>query len=136
MDFLSTIGIGTTVAALITSIIYFVTAKIMRQQEQENLTVEDKITTLTKNLKNSVEIISEIETEIENRSEIVTKLKNDAERYEKLKLVNEEQVEAIAQTLRGEIKSESKKSIWRNAIINFVVALSFFVLGYFLRGGI
>ena len=135
MEFLTSVGIGVGVAGLVTIIFAYITSKLL-SRERKTTTIEDRIATLTDSLKSSIEVISELESEIDNRSKMVSKLKDDAERYEKLKVLNEEQVEAIAQTFRGEIKSESKKSIWRNAIINFVVALLFFLLGYLIRGGI
>jgi predicted PurR-regulated permease PerM len=105
-----------------------------RGKKEITPSIEDKITTLATNFKNSLTVISEIESEIENRSKIVNKLQDDVKRFEQLKELSKTQVEAIAQTLRGEIAGESKKSLWRNAIITFIVSLLFFFLGYWLRG--
>jgi len=105
-----------------------------RRTKEKAPTLEDRITTLTENLISSSSVISEIETEIEKRTEIAEKLKNDVQRYEQLRELNQPQVEAIAQTMRSEIMRESRKSIWRNAIITFVVALAFFFLGFLVRG--
>jgi hypothetical protein len=105
-----------------------------QKRKKEAPTIEDKITTLAGSLKSSLSVISEIESEIESRSKIVSKLKEDVKRYEKLKELNETQVDAIAQTIRGEIAGESRKSLWRNALITFGVAMIFFFLGFWLRG--
>ena len=97
-------------------------------------TLEDRIGTLTRNLESASAVISEIEGEISRRSEIAGKLKNDVQRYEQLRELSQSQVEAIAQTIRGEIAGESRKSIWRNAIITFVIAFAFFFLGLWVGG--
>jgi Flp pilus assembly protein TadB len=133
------IDIGLSVAgavlALITSFLTFILAyQRQKQRNKKAPTLEDKITTLATSLKSSLTVISEIESEIESRSKIVTKLQDDVKRYEQLKELNKAQVEAIAQTIRGELAGESKKSLWRNAIITFIVSLVFFFLGFWLRG--
>ena len=105
-----------------------------RKRKREAPTLKDKATTLIKSLKESLSAISEIEAEVEKRGKLVEKLENDVQRYEQLKELNKAQVEAVAQTIRGEVAGESKKSLWRNAIITFIVALIFFSLGFWLRG--
>jgi len=105
-----------------------------RKSKREAPTLEDRITTLTENLRSSSSVISEIEAEIDKRRQIADRLRNDVQRYEQLRELNQSQVEAIAQTIRSEIAGESRKSIWRNALITFVVALAFFFLGFWIRG--
>ena len=124
-----TISISIAVALLAS----IVTLLFGYQREEEKAkkapTLENRIATLTENLKSSSSVISEIEAEIGKRSEIAERLKNDVQRYEQLRELNQSQVEAIAQTIRSEITGESRKSIWRNALITFVIALVFFFLG-------
>ena len=103
-----------------------------RKRREKAPTLEDRITSLTGNLKSSLSVISEIQTEIEKRGEIAQKLKTDVQQYEQLRELSQSQVEAIAQTIRNEIAGESRKSIWRNAIITFVIALAFFFLGWWI----
>ena len=134
MDFYITPLVAVALSAGVTALLSMFTTIRKRKEKEKAPTIEDRITTLSESLKNSLSVISEIESEIENRSQVVSKLKDDVKRYEKLKELNEAQVEAIAQTIRGEIAGESRKSIWRNAIITFVVALIFFFLGFWLRG--
>ena len=105
-----------------------------RRRKEKAPTLEDRIGILTESLKSSSSVISEIEVEIEKRRDIAERLKNDVQRYEQLKEITQSQVEAIAQTIRGEVLVESRKSIWRNAVITFVIALVFFFLGFWLRG--
>jgi chromosome segregation ATPase len=123
------------VAAVIASLLGATFALLGERKRKEKApTLEDKITILTENLKSSLSAISEIETEINKRSGIAEKLKNDVQRYEQLKELSQSQVEAVAQTIRSEITAESKTSMWRNAIITFVIALAFFFLGWWVGG--
>ena len=124
------VGIGAAVSGLTALLSYW------REQKRgrEAPTLEDRIKTLTQNLGSASAAISEIEAEIQNRTKIVEKLRNDVQLYEQLRKLSQSQVEAVAQTIRSEITHESKKSIWRNAMMTFGVALIFFFLGFWLRG--
>ncbi len=124
------IGLGGAVSGIIALLSYRKQEKLRREAP----TLEDRIATLIEQLKMSSSAISEIEAEIERRREIAERLKGDVQRYEQLRELSQSQVEAIAQTIRGEIAVESRKSIWRNAIITFIVALLFFFLGWWLSG--
>jgi len=75
-------------------------------------------------------LISQIETEIDNRQALVHKLQSDIETYRQITELNQSQVEAVAQLLRGELRKESHRSFWRNVAINF----GFFVLGAVVSG--
>ncbi len=121
-------------AVVITAIVTFISYYMRFRKREKSPTIEDKINALSENLKSSISVISDIESEIESRSKIVTKLQADVKRYENLKKLSKTQIEAIAQTIRGEIAGESKKSLWRTAIITFFVSLIFFLIGYFVRG--
>jgi len=136
MDYLiiQIIGLVVGAGAAFSGLTALLSYRREQRRKKEAPTIEDKITALAENLKSSLSVISEIESEIESRSQIVSKLKDDVKRYEKLKELNEAQVEAVAQTIRGEIAGESRKSLWRNAIITFIVAMIFFFLGFWLRG--
>ncbi len=105
-----------------------------RERKKQAPTLEDRIAVLSENLRSSSSVISDIEAEIAKRRGIAEKLKGDVQRYEQLRELSQSQVEAIAQTIRGEIAGESRKSIWRNAIITFVIALAFFFLGRWVGG--
>jgi len=130
--------VASAIAFIVASLISFLgaslTSQAYRKRKKEAPNLEDRITTLTENLKNSSTVISEIEAEIQNRAKIVEKLRDDVKLYEQLRELSQSQVEAVAQTIRSEITHESKKSFWRNAIITFVIALAFFFLGFWLRG--
>jgi len=84
-----------------------------------------RIDRLSKALNESIELTSEIENEIRSRHKVVEKLKEDVERYEELSSIKASEIEAVAQTIRGEIKRESNKSLLKSTIVNFL----FFIAG-------
>ncbi len=105
-----------------------------RRKKKKEPTLQDRISNLTKNLKSSVAVITEIEEEISRRKNLAVKLEADIERYSRLKEINQAQVEAIAQALEIPIKKESLKSLIRNSVISILIAGAFLALGYFLGG--
>ena len=56
---------------------------------------------------------------------MVSKLQDDVNRYESLAKLEGSEVEAIAQTLRGELRSEGSRSLLKSASIS----LMFFIAG-------
>lgn len=125
-------GIGAVlVTAFIAAITYY---DWKRKVEERGPTLQDRISDLTKNLKSSVAVITEIETEISKRKDLAQHLEADIERYNKLKEISRAQLEAIAQTLRIPLVKESRKSLIINAVITFVVSFVFFIIGYFVGG--
>jgi transcriptional regulator NrdR family protein len=130
--FIQIMGLAIGTSAAISGLVAILSYRREQKRRKEAPTLEDRIRTLTQNLESASGAISEIESEISRRNEIAEKLKNDMERYEQLRELNQPQVEAIAQTIRSEITSESRKSIWRNAIVNFAIALAFFFLGWWV----
>ncbi|MCP3130062.1 hypothetical protein [Shewanella sp. KJ2020] len=94
-------------------------------KEKRGETTSERIERLSKALKESISLTNEIEQEIQKRHSMVTKLQDDVNRYESLAKLKESEVEAIAQTLRGELRSEGSKSLLKSALISLV----FFVAG-------
>lgn len=94
-------------------------------KEKRGETTSERIDRLSKALKESISLTNEIEQEIQKRHSMVTKLKEDVNRYESLAKLKESEVEAIAQTLRGELRSEGSKSLLKSALISLI----FFVAG-------
>jgi len=127
----SAIGISAVCAVLI----YLMQSiwKELEKRKGKELTLQDRISKLTKNLESSVAVITEIETEISKRKNLAQQLETDIGRYNKLKEINKAQVEAIAQTLKIPLLKESRKSWIINALVAFVVALIFFLVGHFFH---
>ena len=99
--------------------------KFYRPKKEEEETLETRVDALTSSLGDATQLISQIESEIRGRSELAGKLREDVERYNQLKKLSAPEVEAVAQVLRGELKSEGSKSFWKGVVVNFV----FFLLG-------
>jgi uncharacterized coiled-coil protein SlyX len=88
-------------------------------------TTEQRIGRLGKSLSESVRLIDEIKNEIESRQALLSRLRDDVKTYERLKAVKQTEVDAVIQSLRGEIRKEGRRSFWRD----FAVKLLFFVMG-------
>jgi uncharacterized protein (DUF3084 family) len=132
-----TVDFAATFIGLVTSIIaatlaFIITSRLLKRSAKKAPSLEETIKSLVENLEAASSSISQIESEISKRREITDKLRQDAEHFQELKALNQAQVDAIAQTIRVEVSSISKKSIWINAIITFVVALIFFIIGFFV----
>ena len=101
-------------------------AKIERKiKDKRGETTAERIARLSKALKESIDLTNEIEAEIQQRHSMVTKLQEDVDRFEALAKLKGSEVEAIAQTLRGELRTEGSKSLVKSAL----VSLFFFVAG-------
>ncbi len=101
-------------------------AKLERKiKEKRGETTAERIERLSKALKESISLTNEIEQEIQERHSMVTKLQDDVARYEELAKLKSSEVEAVAQTLRGELRNEGSKSLFKSAL----VSLFFFIAG-------
>lgn len=134
MDFALTIGITAIAGAVISLLTSLYQQRLKKKGKGEELTLQDRISDLTKNLESAAAVVTDIEAEISKRKNLAQQLETDIERYNKLKEINQAQVEAIAQTLRIPLLKESRKSLVINALVTFVIALIFFGVGYFVGG--
>lgn len=104
----------------------FLKVKIERKiKEKCGETTEERIERLSKALKESISLTNEIEQEIQQRHSMVTKLQEDVNRFKGLANLKGSEVEAIAQTLRGELRTEGSKSLFKSALVSLV----FFIAG-------
>ena len=118
---IATVVTAGALASTISSLVY----EFISKRDKKEETLEDRINKLTSALKESSHLITTVESEIKSRQKLVSELQDDAQRYEKLISMNQEQVDAVAQVLQGELKKESKISFWKGVTVNFV----FFILG-------
>ena len=124
----------TLVAGGIAIGIEYLKSRIDRKiKEKFGETSEERIDRLTKSLKEAASLSSEIELEISNRNRIVEKLKGDLKRYEELKKLKETEVEAVVQTMRGELRRESNKSLWQSAGLNLIFFLAGVAITFYLN---
>ncbi len=115
----------TVMAGLVVSLIFGTIYSFIENKGIKKETLEDRIIKLTTALKESSQLVTEVETEIQSRQQLVSELQNDAEKYQKLISINQEQVDAVAQLLQGVLRKDSNKSFWKGVIMNFV----FFIMG-------
>jgi len=111
--------IGFALSAIIES------SKIKKMEKQKGDTLEDRVNRLTSSLKEAAGLIDEVESEIRNRSTMAEKLGSDIKSYKELAEVKKKEVETIVQFVRGELRTEYRKSFWAGFSINFL----FFILG-------
>ena len=121
LDFLPIIATAGAVASVLASIL----TQYFERKHRGKETLEERINKLTSALSESSRLVTEVEREIQTRQNLVVELKNDAEKYQKLVSLNQEQVDAVAQLLQGELRKEGTKSFWMGFAVNFI----FFVLG-------
>lgn len=104
----------------------FLKVKIERKiKEKRGETTAERIERLSKALKESISLTNEIEQEIQQRHSMVTKFQEDVNRFKRLAKLKGSEVEAIAQTLRGELRTEGSKSLFKSALVSLV----FFIAG-------
>jgi hypothetical protein len=132
-DLLSEVGALATMAAIVPALFELLGRQLERRRTKgRQETTEMRIRKLTTSLTGAVDLINGIEREIEGRQALVGKLQKDVKRYTKLAALKKDEVEAVAQSLRGEIQREERRSFWRHVALNAF----FFILGilasYFL----
>ena len=94
-------------------------------RERRGETTPERIEKLSKALTDATGLIGNIERELTERSRLVEKLREDCDRYDELAKLKSSEVEAVVQSLRGEIRQEGKRSFWQSVGLNFL----FFVAG-------
>lgn len=84
-----------------------------------------RVEKLTGALSEATALIAEIEKEVKARKALADQLGQDVERGRNLLKLNREEVEAVAQTFRAEVRREGRRSLLMSIVINAV----FFGLG-------
>jgi hypothetical protein len=85
------------------------------------MTFEDRLALLSRSLSRAGSIVSDMEEEIRSREELVQRLR----REQKLLELSREEVDAVAQTVSGEVRREGRRNLW----LNFALGTLFFLLG-------
>ncbi|NRT76977.1 hypothetical protein [Clostridium beijerinckii] len=123
MELTSTM-VSIAMAGALTSVVGNVIHDFVKPKEKVK-SIDDRVNELTKSLKESVNLINQIQSEIEGRQKLVDELKNDVKTYDEIAKLKKSEVDSIAQVIRGELKREGRKSFWQGVIVNFI----FFILG-------
>jgi hypothetical protein len=106
----------------------YVFPNVFHTEEVPRSDLPQRIELLTKSLAASAKTVGQIEQEVSKRQELVGRLMADAETATKLAAINREQAEAIANTLRGELRKEEQHNFWNKHLELF----SYTVLGAIL----
>lgn len=125
--FLGRVSYVGTAVAISASSATLITLFLEKRKEVPPL--EHRIAELTDSLQKSSRSISDIEQEIEQRKSLVDKLQEDARIAEGLKTLNQEQVDAVAATLRGQLKVQEDESWWGDVRMNVFFTLLGTLLG-------
>lgn len=103
--------------------------KLLKKGEETTVQPFNK---LIKALSQSGQLIDEILTEIDARQKLVDKLQEDIKTYYENTEIKKSDVEAISQLLQGEIRKESRRSLWQNIVINFIFFCAGVVITYLI----
>lgn len=83
-------------------------------------TTAERIQRLSAALTAATHTIHEIEGELSERSRLVQKLRDDCDRYDQLAKLKATEVEAVVQSLRGELRQEGRRGFWQSVLLNFI----------------
>jgi uncharacterized membrane protein YdfJ with MMPL/SSD domain len=111
--------VATSGAGLVSATSSFITHV---QEKPKQVELPARIQTLTKSLNSAAETIGQIEDEIARRRKLVEQLQRDADTAAKLSALNKDQMDAVAQVLRTEIKSDQSQNFWNAQMLAFFYA--------------
>lgn len=95
----------------------------------QNPDISRQVSKAIKYLEESTAIISQLEFDLKERHENLIKIKKDYEEYKKLAVIEEEKAKTIIDRVDSSINKRSAKERWFTIIINFLIALFFFLMG-------
>jgi flagellar biosynthesis/type III secretory pathway M-ring protein FliF/YscJ len=98
------------VTTVVITFIGFVLIVRDAQRREEQTPLEARIASLSETLSNAARTVDEAEREIRARQELVQQLQQDQQRYEQLKQLDQEQVDAIAATLQGQLDATEQRA--------------------------
>jgi vacuolar-type H+-ATPase subunit I/STV1 len=118
------IAVLAVLGGILAAILQYVEILKIKKRKKED-TLEDRVDKLTSSLKEATGLIDEVESEIRSRTALAEKLESDIKSYKELAEIKKQEIETIVQFVRGELRTESRKSFWAGFSINFL----FFILG-------
>jgi hypothetical protein len=95
------------------------------QRHQPPPPVDLRVQQLKASLSDALDVIREIQEEIKSRTQLVSKLEEDIKTASDLAALKKDEVEAVAQVIRGELKSQERRSVRTTLLVNIL----FFLLG-------
>jgi hypothetical protein len=100
----------------------FATSGIQHWLKPPVADLPSRISTLTASLKGAADTIGQIEEEIKQREGLVQRLEEQADTAKKLSAMNKDQLDAVAQVLRGEIRRDERQNFWNAQVLAFFYA--------------
>lgn len=97
--------------------------RVRLEERAEGL--EGRVAELVASLQRAARDIGDLEIELGKRRELVEHLKREKSVYERFASMAQEELEAVAETVRGELKEQDRRSFRSTAALN----AAFFVLG-------
>jgi t-SNARE complex subunit (syntaxin) len=79
---------------------------------------EERVKRLVEALTEATQVISAIEREVSARSVLAERLQKDVARHQELLALDRQEVEAVAQTFRLEVRRESRRSFFASLLLN------------------
>jgi hypothetical protein len=113
--------VGHLIGLLIISTIVFSLSTVVSivHEKPKEIDLAQRIRVLTESLNAAAETIGEIEDQIRQREILVQKLQEDADTASKLTSMNKEQLDAVAQVLKGQIEKEQHQTFWSAQLLAF-----------------
>jgi hypothetical protein len=103
----------------------FLKLKLERKiRERRGETTSERVEKFANALTQATNLIASIERELKERHRLVEKLRQDCVRYDQLAKLKSVEVEAVVQSLRGELRQEGKKTFWQSVGLNFLFFLA------------
>lgn len=100
-----------------------------RRKTSATPSLEERIRTLGDALADSARAIDIIEREMRAKQQLVASLEADAKRYEQLSALHRNEVEAVAQLVRAEIRTETNRASRQQFWSGFLLNAFFFAAG-------
>lgn len=126
-------GTFTIIASYAMGQIFRVVRDAAEAEDEQPETTATRVRRLTRALQESAEAIDDIQDEIQERQRVAERLQKDVQTYERLREMNREEVEAVVQVLGGVVKSEGRRSLWRDIAL-FVAGVAVSVITTLLLG--
>ena len=98
----------------------------------EDNVISENIDYVSKNLKNSKEIIENALLEMEKQTKLFEQMKQEAEISQQITSMNQEQVEALNKLLENTLNKQEKKAFPKTFLWNLFFCLLSTILGYIL----
>ena len=106
--------------------------RILREDKKQTQALSSKIERLTNSLKESSELMQEIELEFEKQKELATKWKEQADTSKVIASMNQQEIEAVSKLFGGQLEKENKKSNRQSLIQNALFCIIGLVGGYLI----